>query len=111
MGSSAKYESASLSAFIAGALVGAGVALLFAPQSGPQMRGLLRDYGARAKDELDDAVDRGTEAWVSAKDGGQELVEKGKESLREAGRQAKGFAESARKTVNEIQDDLASPHR
>ena len=34
--------------------------------------------------------------------------EKGKESLREADRQAKGIAEVARKTVNEIKADLAS---
>lgn len=108
MGPSDRHESGNLSAFIAGALVGAGVALLFAPRSGSQMRGLLRDYAARAKDELDDAVDRGTEAWDSAKDGGQEFVEKGKESLREAGRQAKGVAESARKTINGIKADLAS---
>ena len=108
MGSSDKHESGPVSAFLAGALVGAGVALLFAPQAGSQMRALLRDYAARAKDKLDDAVDRGTEAWGSAKDGGQEFVEQGKESLREAGRQAKGIAEVARKTVNEIKADLAS---
>jgi gas vesicle protein len=108
MGPSDRHESGNFSAFIAGALVGASVALLFAPRSGSQMRRLLRDYAARAKDKLDDAVDRGTEAWGSAKDGGQEFVEQGKESLREAGRQAKGIAEVARKTVNEIKADLAS---
>ena len=110
MGPSDEYGS-NLSVFVAGALVGAGVALLFAPQSGSQMRRLLRDYAARAKDELDEAVDRGTDAWDSAKDRGQEFVEKGKESLREAGRQAKGFAEAGRKTVNDTKDDLASQHR
>ncbi len=106
-----KHESGNLSAFIAGALVGAGVALLFAPQAGSEMRALLRDYAARGKDELDDAVDRGADAWDSARDRGEELVEKGKESLREAGRQAKGFAEAGRKTVNETKDELASQHR
>jgi gas vesicle protein len=108
MGLSDRHEAGNFSAFIVGALVGAGVTLFFAPRSGSQMRGLLRDNAARAKDELNDAVGRGTKAWGSAKDGGQEFVEKGKESLREAGRQAKGFAESARKTVNEIKDDLAA---
>jgi gas vesicle protein len=103
-----RHESGNFTTFIAGALVGAGVALLFAPRSGSQMRGLLRDYAACAKDELADAVDRGTAAWGSAKDGGQEFVEKGKESLREADRQAKGIAEVARKTVNEIKADLAA---
>ena len=111
MQSSDRYESGNVSTFIMGALVGAGVALLFAPQAGAEMRALLRDYTTRAKDELDEAVDRGTDAWDSAKDRGQEFVEKGKESLREAGRQAKGFAEAGRKTVNDTKDDLASQHR
>ena len=111
MGLSDNRESGNLSMFIAGALVGAGVALLFAPQSGSQMRGLLRDYAARAKDELDDVVDRGADAWDSAKDLGEEYVEKGKESLREAGRQAKGFAEAGRKAVHETKDDLTSQPR
>ena len=61
MESSDRHESGNLSAFITGALVGAGVALLFAPQSGAQLRGLLRDYAARATDELDEAVDHGAE--------------------------------------------------
>lgn len=111
MGSSDRHESGSLSVFIAGTLVGAGIALLFAPQSGSQMRGFLRDYAARAKDELDDVIDRGSDAWDSAKDRGEEFVEKGKESLREAGRQAKGFAEAGRKAVNETKDELASQRR
>ncbi len=111
MESSDRHESGTLSAFIIGAMVGAGVALLFAPQSGSQMRGLLRDYAARAKDELDEAIDRGADAWDSARDRGEELVEKGKESLREAGRQAQGFAEAGSRTVNGIKDDLSSQHR
>ena len=111
MESSERHESGHVSTFIVGALVGAGVALLFAPQAGAQMRALLRDYTARAKDELDEAVDRGAEAWDSAKDRKQEFVEKGKESLREAGRQAKGFVEAGEKAVNDTKEELASPHR
>ena len=40
------------SAFLAGALIGAGVALLFAPQRGSELRGMLSDYANRAKDDL-----------------------------------------------------------
>jgi gas vesicle protein len=111
MGSSDRHESGNLSVFIAGALVGAGVALLFAPQSGAQMRGLLRDYAARAKDELDEAVDRSTEALDCAVERGQEFVEKGKESFRETGRQAKGFAVAGRNAVNDMKDGLVSQQR
>ena len=51
------------SAFMAGALIGAGVALLFAPQPGSELRGLLRNYANRAKDDL---MDKGQEAWDTA---------------------------------------------
>ena len=111
MGSSDRHESGNLSTFITGALIGAGIALLFAPQSGAQMRGLLRDYAARAKDELDGAVDHGAEALDSAVEHGQEFIEKGKESFRETGRQAKEFAEAGKKAFNDTKDELASQQR
>ena len=111
MQSSDRQESGNMSTFIIGALVGAGVALLFAPQAGSQMRALLRDYTTRAKEELDEAVDSGADAWESAKDRGQEFVEKGKESLHEAGRQAKGLAEEGEKAVNDAKNEMASQHR
>ena len=111
MPSSNNNESGNLSVFITGALIGAGVALLFAPQSGAQMRNLLRDYAARAKDELDEVVDEGAEALDRTIDRGHEFVEKGKDSLREAGRQAKEFAEAGKHAVNETKDELASQHR
>ena len=104
-------EAGNLSAFITGALVGAGVALFFAPQAGSRLRKLLRDYATRATDALDDVVDRGAEVLDHAVEQGQEFVEKGKESLRETGRQAKGFAEAASKAINETKDELASQHR
>jgi len=38
------------SVFVAGALIGAGIALLFAPQPGREMRGWLREYANRGKE-------------------------------------------------------------
>jgi gas vesicle protein len=111
MGSPDRPESGNLAGFFVGALVGAGIALLFAPRSGAQMRGLLRDCAARAKNELDEAVDHGAEVMDSAVERGHEFVEKGKESLRETGRQAKEFAEARRTAFNDIKDELASEHR
>ena len=111
MGSMDRHASGNLAGFFVGALVGAGIALLLAPQSGAQTRGLLRDCAARAKDELDGAVDQGLEVIDSAVGRGHEFVEKGKESLRETGRQAKGFAEAGRTAFNDAKDELASEHR
>jgi gas vesicle protein len=91
-----RQEPRNLSSFLTGALVGAGVALLFAPQSGREMRGLLREFAARAKEEFGEAVERGVEAWDSASEWGQEFVEQGKEALHEAGRQTEGLAEEGK---------------
>jgi hypothetical protein len=47
----------------------------------------------------------------SAVERGHEFVEKGKESLRETGRQAKEFAETGRTAFHDAKDELASEHR
>jgi gas vesicle protein len=94
-----RHGSGNLSAFITGAVVGAGVALLFAPQSGSRLLGLLRDYATRAKDELDDAVEHG-----------REYVEKEKGSVRQASHQARGFTEAGN-TIHDTKDEPASQYR
>ena len=82
-------ESTGWSAFAAGALIGAGVALLLAPQRGSELRGMLRDYANRTKDDL---VDKGHEAWDTAVERGKEYYDKGEEAIRDVGRSAKEFA-------------------
>lgn len=91
-------DAAGLSAFMAGALIGAGVALLFAPQRGSELRGMLRDYANRAKDDL---ADKGHEAWDTAVERGKEYYNKGEETIRDAGRSAKEFAKQAQDSVRE----------
>ena len=82
-------------AFLAGACLGAGVALLLAPQSGAETRNLLRGYAGQAKDEmykrgraakdkLDAALGRGTESYENVKKRGHEALETGKETMRAA---------------------------
>lgn len=77
------------SALMAGALTGASVALLFAPQPGTELRGRLRDYTNRATDDL---LDKGQEAWDTVVERGKEFYEKGEEVVRDAGRSAREFA-------------------
>ena len=83
-------------AFVAGALIGAGVALLLAPQSGTDTRNLLRDYAERAKDELkergkeakatlDSAIERGKEAYESVREQTQQGYQGAKQAYREVG--------------------------
>jgi gas vesicle protein len=81
-----------LTAFVAGALIGAGVALLFAPQQGTELRGRLRDYANRAKDDL---MDMGQEAMDTAVERGKQYYRKGEDTVRDMGRSAKEFAKQA----------------
>jgi gas vesicle protein len=99
-------DSMGWSAFMAGALIGAGVALLFAPQTGTELRGMLRNYASRAKDE---AMERGRAAWDTAVERGKEYYEKGQESVQEAGRSAREFAQSGKEAFREGGQTSKSP--
>ena len=108
-------ESSNWSAFIAGAFIGAGVALLLAPQSGSELRSSLREYASRAKDELDEATEQGRAVWDSAMERGQEYmqrgqeyVESGKQALRNAGRRAREFADESVQTAEKPASEAAS---
>ncbi|MCS6302637.1 MAG: YtxH domain-containing protein [Nitrospira sp.] len=86
------------STFLAGALIGAGVALLFAPQRGSELRGLLQNYANRAKDDL---MDKGQEAWDTAVERGEEYYNRGEEAIRDAGRSAKEFAREGQEAMKD----------
>jgi gas vesicle protein len=86
-------------AFLAGALMGAGLALLLAPKSGPETRNMLRDYAERAKEDLmerteeakatlSSAMEHGKAAFESAKQRGKETLETAKDAVREVGSDA-----------------------
>ena len=77
-----------LSAFVAGALVGAGMALLLTPQPGAEVRGMLRRYASKSRENV---VEHGRDALQTAVDRGKEYMEKGKEAVRsgiETGKEA-----------------------
>jgi gas vesicle protein len=97
-----------MSAFLAGAFIGAGIALLLAPQSGTELRGLLRRYAYDAKDEI---FDRSRQAWDSAVERGKEYLETGRETLKEAGKTAQSYAkdymESGRENVEKAAKEMS----
>jgi gas vesicle protein len=90
------------SAFLTGALIGAGVALLFAPQAGTELRGRLRDYANRAKEDL---THKGPDAWDTVVERGKEFYEKGEEVIRDTGRSAREFAKQEAKQGREAVKD------
>jgi gas vesicle protein len=68
-----------MGAFLAGAFLGAGVALMVAPKTGAQFRKTLRNYADDAKDQVSDA-------WDAALERGKEYIENGQEALSMAGK-------------------------
>ncbi|MBD0305374.1 MAG: YtxH domain-containing protein [Nitrospiraceae bacterium] len=96
-------EYTAMPAFLAGALIGAGIALLLAPQTGAELRGMLRSYASRARDE---AYERGREVWDTAVERGKDYLETGKETMREAGKTAREYMESGKEAVREAGRDL-----
>jgi len=70
----------SFAAFVAGALIGGGVALLFAPQRGKDSREKLQAYASRAKDNL---VKQGKEALNATAEQGKEYLKSGREAMKD----------------------------
>ncbi len=94
--SNGRYSAGSVAlAFLLGGAVGAGLALLVTPKSGPETRELLKDQASAAKDEAlkvaDKVADEVKEKAVELLEKSKEVVEAKKavlESALEAGKEA-----------------------
>jgi gas vesicle protein len=99
-----------LGAFFLGLLIGAGVALLFAPQSGAETRRAIRrrtrelvDAAGRKADELRGLVEEGYERGRERVEEGLEAARRSVSERREAVRDA---AEAGRAAVQSARDEL-----
>ncbi|KAF0144339.1 MAG: YtxH domain-containing protein [Nitrospirae bacterium] len=77
-----------LLSFLLGGAVGAGLALLLAPQSGPETRRKIKDFAEDMKDRVGSTVEKGKDLFeqkksviASAIDAGKEAYEKERERL------------------------------
>jgi gas vesicle protein len=73
-----------LMAFIAGAMTGAAVALLFAPASGEETRGYLGERAREGRDRAADAARQGREALNRQREQLASAFEKGREAFETA---------------------------
>jgi gas vesicle protein len=77
--------------FIAGAAIGAGLALLYAPKSGTEMRGTIADLAEDAVDKIKEFTKEAQEKIKTAIEDGKETIAEKKTILTsaiEAGREA-----------------------
>jgi gas vesicle protein len=80
-----------LLSFLLGGVVGAGLALLFAPQSGRETRQKIKDLRDEVKDKTTDYVRQAKEKAASIVDDGREYYDEKKSILKsavEAGKEA-----------------------
>ena len=79
-----KHSGGGVGDFILGALVGAGIALLFAPKSGVETRGDIKRSARRAQNKVRDVAEGVTEQVVDTFEGARARVEAELESARSA---------------------------
>lgn len=80
-----------LLAFVIGGVVGAGIALLMAPQSGRETRQKIKELAEEAKEKASDYIGHVKEKATSAVEHGKEFVEEKKSLIAtaiEAGKEA-----------------------
>lgn len=73
-----------LIAFVAGALAGAAVALLFAPASGEETREYLGQKAREGGDKTRDAMDQGRDYYQRQRDNLVSAVDRGREGFQQA---------------------------
>lgn len=91
--------------FLLGAAVGAGIALLFAPQSGEETRADIRRVARKAKRKARDLGESGRELaedlMETGRDAVDDLAETGRSALRSAKRTGRNATRDARAALEE----------
>ena len=119
----------SLLLFLAGTVIGAGIALLYAPKTGKQTREIISDYGQDLKDKTanfpgsafdsaDTLVEKGRDMIERGKnfmdrgkgfiEQGTDMVASGKEYLDEKKHTLSDAIEAGKGAMQKEKDDLAS---
>ena len=77
-------------AFMLGAITGAAVALLMAPQTGEETRRLIRDKAREGRERAEDAARQGRELWNRQRETLASAFERGREAYQQARSQPTG---------------------
>ncbi len=89
----------SLGTFVLGALVGAGLALLFAPQSGPETQEEIKDRALRLKSAAEDRIQDAQRTLEDRLDQARAGVESRIDTVRDA-------VDAGRKAASEAREEL-----
>jgi gas vesicle protein len=67
-----------LATFLAGGLIGAGIALLLAPKAGKDLRKDLRDIAAKTREDVTETVEKGRELYEESSSAVKGAIDAGK---------------------------------
>lgn len=103
-------SSGGLGGFLLGLLVGAGAALLFAPQSGEETREQLRERGRRLRDDAkataEDLQERFEDGYERVKRRVEDGVDAARETFRERRDEARDAVDAGRGALHSARDEL-----
>lgn len=85
---------AAIGAFLTGALVGGAIALLFAPRSGAETRGMIRDF-------VDDEVDMIKDRAAAAREYVEDSIDRYKRKAGRAMHRAEGLVDEAKERIED----------
>jgi len=91
-----------LLAFAAGALIGSGIALIYAPHSGKETRDLLAKRTHDVKDKVEGALE-------TAKDKVESVLHDAKEAIHEKGTEIAAAVAAGREAMREQRDNPSDP--
>ncbi len=93
-------------AFLSGALLGAGVALLFAPQKGDEARDRLRDYAQKTRENLGQWSGEAKDRLNRVAEKGREVAQKGREIAEKQGAAVNDALKAGREAMHSERDRL-----
>ena len=106
-----EHNGYSVRAFLTGACIGAGVALLYAPQTGARLRRTIRTRANRAGEEFRDV-------WETAQEESRAYLESGMAALKKAGEVVESavelgsdLVETGRSALNDVTKELKHSRR
>jgi gas vesicle protein len=103
-------KSSGIGAFLWGAIIGAGAALLLAPRSGEETREVLREKGRRLRDKAEDTADdlqaRLEDGYEKAKARVEEKFERARRNIGETREGARDAVKAGKAAVHSARDEL-----
>jgi gas vesicle protein len=103
-------SSGGVGGFFVGLLIGAGAALLFAPQSGEETREQLRDRGRKIRDDAkaraEDLQERIEDGYERVKQRVEDGVDAARESFKERREEARTAVDAGKGALHSARDEL-----